>query len=267
MSLQQRVLDSRWTYRLIAFACFASLWEFFATLAGTFFIPSFVETGLATVGAVVDPETWEALALSNQSLVIGFVIAIVLGIPMGLAMGRFRSVEQFTDVYLTLLITTPMAVLIPLLIVALGFSLTSRVVLVVLFSIPVVILNSRAGIRQIDIALIEMARTHCATERQIWARILLPGALPAIMTGIRIGLGRAVTGMVIVELLMVSVGVGRLILRYRGFFENDRLYAIVALVVLESLILISIARFIERRLTPWAASAPRRAVNRVSGGV
>src|SRR2546429_1961112 len=85
-------------------------------------------------------------------------------------------------------------------------------------------------------------------------RVLLPASLPAIMTGVRIGLGRAITGMVIVELLMVSVGIGNLILRFRGIFEYDRLYAVVVLVVIEALVLINLARAFERRATPWVSA-------------
>jgi NitT/TauT family transport system permease protein len=116
-----------------------------------------------------------------------------------------------------------------------------------------VIVNARAGIRQIDASLIEMSRTYGASEDQIWRRILIPGALPAIMTGVRLALGRAVTGMVIVELLMVSVGFGGLILEYRGLFEAPKLYATIVIILAEALMLIAAARWVERKATPWAA--------------
>lgn len=259
LALGERVSASRWTYRLIAFVVFSLGWEVLARIADTFFIPSFTETARATVSLLVDPALWDALFLSNQALVLGFAIAAALGVPLGLGMGRFRGAEEFTDVYVNILLVTPMAALIPLLLMSLGFSLASRVVLVVLFTIPMIVVNSRAGVRQVDVSLIEMARSYGASEAQIWRRVLLPGALPAIMTGIRIGLGRAITGMVIVELLMVSVGIGRLILRYRGLFESDRLYATVVIVVAEALVLISIARFVERKATPWAGAGGIRA--------
>jgi ABC-type nitrate/sulfonate/bicarbonate transport system permease component len=255
IDIRERVIESRWTYRLIAFLLFAGAWQIFASLAGTFFVPTFAETAIATVRLALDGHTWDAFLLSNQSLVLGFAFSVALGIPIGLAMGRFRGAEQFTDVYVNILIVTPMAALIPLLLMSLGFTLASRVILVTLFAITMVIVNSRAGVRQVDVALLEMARSFGASEWQIWRRVLLPAALPAIMTGVRIGLGRAITGMVIVELLMVSVGIGNLILRFRGVFEYDRLYAVVVLVVIEALVLINLARAFERRATPWVAPA------------
>lgn len=250
--LRRRIVASRWTYRVLAFAVFAAAWEAFASRFGGLFIPTFTETAKATAALLLDPRLWEALLLSNQSLVLGFGISVVLGIPIGLAMGRFRGAEQFSDVYVNILLVTPMAAIIPLLLMSLGFGLASRVVLVTLFTIVMVVVNCRAGVRQCDASLIEMARSFGASERQIWHHVLLPGALPAIMTGVRIGLGRAITGMVIVELLMVSVGIGNLILRYRGFFESDLLYATVVIVVFEALALIALARAFERRVAPWA---------------
>ncbi len=254
-SVATSVTASRWTYRLIAFVLFAGAWQVFAMFAGTFFIPTFAETASAAVSLAFDPKVWEAFRLSNEALVFGFAISVLLGIPIGLAMGRFRGAEQFTDVYVNILLVTPMAAIIPLLLMSLGFTLASRVILVVLFAISMVIVNSRAGVRQVDVSLLEMARSYGASELQIWRRVLLPGALPAIMTGVRIGLGRAITGMVIVELLMVSVGIGNLILRFRGFFEYDQLYATVVLVMIEALVLINIARAFERRVAPWAWKA------------
>jgi ABC-type nitrate/sulfonate/bicarbonate transport system permease component len=123
--------------------------------------------------------------------------------------------------------------------------------LVTIFAIVMVIVNARAGVRQVDPSLIQMARSFGASEATIWRRILIPGALPAIMTGVRLGLGRAVTGMVIVELLMVSVALGRLILQYRGMFQAASLYAVIIVILAEALILISVIGWLEQRFTPW----------------
>jgi NitT/TauT family transport system permease protein len=248
----QRIAASHWTYRLLTFALFAGAWEAYASQARSLLIPRFSETVLGLFTLIPDRLFWEALVRSNQSLVLGFAISVALGIPLGLAMGRFRVAERATDVYLNILLVMPMAALIPLLLMSLGLTLASRVVLVVLFCIVIVVVNSRAGVRQVDPSLIEMARSFGASERQVWWRVLLPGSLPAVMTGVRIGLGRAVTGMVIVELLMFAVGIGGLILEYRGFFQADLLYATVVIVVLEALALITFARWLERRVSPWA---------------
>jgi NitT/TauT family transport system permease protein len=238
--------------RLTTFVLFALGWQVFATAAGGLLIPTFTETAEALIGLLRDPELWDGLVVSNQALAIGFVLAVAVGVPLGLLMGRFRTLERVTDPYVNIMLVTPMAAIIPLLVMSVGIGLASRVALVVLFALPMVIVNTQAGVRQVDDRLIEMAVSYGATERQVWSRILLRGAMPGVMAGIRIGLGRAITGMVVVELLMVSVGLGGLILNFRAFFRVGDLYAVVIIVVIEALILISATRWVERRVVPWA---------------
>jgi len=252
-SLLATIIGSAWTYRLLVLVLVGGAWELYARTAKLLLVPTFTGTVGAIGKLIVDPKVWSAFLVSNQSLVIGFVIAVLLGIPLGLATARFRRVESFVDPYLSILLVTPMAALIPILIMAFGVqSLTPRVLLVVVFAIPVVIVNARVGVRQVDPALIEMATSYGAGEREIWRKILLPGALPAIMTGVRLGLGRGITGMVIVELLMVAVGIGGLILNYQGRFQAAMLYGLVVLVVFEALALVQLVRLVERRVAPWA---------------
>jgi ABC-type nitrate/sulfonate/bicarbonate transport system permease component len=259
--LWRAVVNSDNTYRLLTLLVIAVAWQLLAINAGGLLIPSFTDTVVALVELLFDPVLWQALLISNQAMVIGFAISVVIGIPLGLAMGRFRAAEQFSDVYLNILLVTPISTLIPLLVMSVGIGLAARIILVVFFTFIMIIVNSRAGVRQVDPSLIEMGRSFGASERQLWQRIILPGAMPAVMAGIRIGLSRAVQGMVIVELLMVSVGVGGLILRYRGFFQADRLYAVIVVIVIEALILIALARWVERRVVPWAPSTSKRATS------
>ncbi|MFI7127173.1 ABC transporter permease [Nonomuraea sp. NPDC050153] len=254
----RRLAGASLPYQLLTFALFAAGWELYARQWGGLLVPTFTETAEATAELLGSAELWRAMYVSNQALVLGFGVAVVLGVPAGIVLGRFRTLERLTDVYLNILLVTPMAAIIPLLVMSVGFGLASRVILVTIFSIVMVVVNSRAGVRQVDPSLIEMARSFGATERQIWTRVLLPGALPAIMTGIRLGVGRAVTGMVLVELLMVSTALGGLILEYRGLFKAPLLYGTIVIILAEALLLISAARWCERKLTGWAHTMTAR---------
>lgn len=253
-----RVLDSNRSYQVLTFVVFAIAWQVYGTFWGGLLVPTFTETVVAFGELMVTPEFWDAFFVSNQALVIGFLCAITIGIPVGVLLGRYRALERFTDVYLNILLVTPMAAIIPLLIMSVGFGLLSRVLLVTLFAVIMVIVNVRAGVRQVDPSLIQMAKLFGAKEPQIWREVLIPASLPAIMTGVRLGLGRAVTGMVIVELLMVSLALGGLILEYRGMFNGPALYAVIAAILIEALVLISIAQWFERRATPWAIKNQKR---------
>lgn len=253
-----RTLDSDRTYQILTFVAFAAGWQLYATVWGGLLVPTFTDTVVAFGELVVTVEFWEAFWVSNQALVLGFLCAVVIGLPVGVLLGRFRTLERFSDVYLNILLVTPMAAIIPLLVMSVGFGLLSRVILVTLFSVIMIIVNVRAGVRQVDPSLIQMARSYGASEAQIWRDVLVPGALPAIMTGIRLGLGRAVTGMVIVELLMVSLALGGLILEFRGTFNAPALYAVIVAILIEALVLISLAQWFERRVAPWAPGNQKR---------
>jgi NitT/TauT family transport system permease protein len=97
-----------------------------------------------------------------------------------------------------------------------------------------------------------MAKSFGASEREIWWKILVPGAMPPILAGLRIGMGRAVAGMVIVELLLVATGVGKLLLEFRGLFQKELLFAVVFVVLAESVGLMAIMRYLEQKFVPWA---------------
>jgi NitT/TauT family transport system permease protein len=216
-------------------------------------IPTFTATATALATLVFSAELWQAVIISNQAMVLGFALTLAVGIPTGLAMGRFQLLDRIAAPYISILLAAPMAMFIPLLIMSTGIGLTSRVILVFLFSVITVVVNCSAGVRSVDRSLIEMSYSFGASERVIWWRVLLPGALPAVMAGVRIGLGRAVGGMIIVELLMVAVGLGGLMLKYQGGFRPGPLYATVIVVVLEALLVIAIAHWFERKVAPWAA--------------
>lgn len=246
------ITGSAWTYRLLTLLLFLAAWQAYAELSGGLLVPTVPETAVALAEMLISPELWSALYVSNQALVLGFGLSVVLGIPIGILLGRFPTTEKYLNVYLNIALVTPLAAIIPLLVMAVGFGLTARVILVTLFGIIMVIVNARAGVRQVDPSLIQMARSFGASEATIWRRVLIPGSMPAIMTGLRLGLSRAITGMVIVELLMVSVALGKMILQYRGLFQAPDLYAVIIVIVAEALILISLIGWLERRLTSWA---------------
>jgi NitT/TauT family transport system permease protein len=115
-----------------------------------------------------------------------------------------------------------------------------------------ILVNCRTGVRTTPTDLIEMGRSFGASERQLWRYVIMPGAAPSVFAGLRIGIGRAVTGMVIAEWLLAAVGVGALLLQFRGSFESAALFAVIIIVLAESLVLVQVVRIIERRLASWA---------------
>jgi NitT/TauT family transport system permease protein len=241
-----------------SFGLFVLFWEGLARALDSLLMPGFFETVAALARLMQTRELWHAVWVSNQGMVLGFAASVSLATPLGLLMGRWRAAERFIEPYLNVLLVVPMSALIPIMIMATGLGLFTRVLIVFSFSFVMVAVNVRAGMRLVDPALIDMARLFGASELQLWRKVLLPGALPGILTGLRLGLIRSVSGMITVELLLLALGIGRLILDFQGSFQADNLYATIAVVVGEAVLLLQIFRGIERWGLRWAENPAAR---------
>ena len=268
--LAQQRNEKLWALLLPAavFIVFALLWQLCTINSTSLIIPTFSQTmaGLYTL-LFVRGDLWLALYQSDQALVLGYLISVLIGVPLGLAMARAKWLENIAEPYTHMLLAMPTAPLIPLIMMALGLGLASRVMIVVMFTFIYITINTRAGARNIDKSLIEMAKSFGANEVQIWHKILIPGAVPAILTGLRIGLGRAINGMVAAELLLVASGIGNLLLEFRAAFEGGLLFATVFAIALQAVVLLAFMQMLEQKLAPelkydtksntdgWAASS------------
>jgi NitT/TauT family transport system permease protein len=237
--------------RLASVLALILVWELVARRMHSLLIPGSFATIQALVSLLATRQLWAALWVSNQAMVIGFALGAIIGVPLGLLMGRWRPADRFLDPYLNILLVTPMSAVVPIVIMATGLGLTSRVLIVFLFAFIVITVNARAGMRTVELGLIEMARSFGASEAQLWRKVLLRGALPAILTGLRLGLARAITGMLIVELVLLALGIGQLIIDFQGRFEWAQLYATVIVVIIEATLLLGAVRWVERRGAPW----------------
>jgi ABC-type nitrate/sulfonate/bicarbonate transport system permease component len=241
-----------WILRICVFAVVLGLWDMFVRYSQNFLLPTSNEMASAFFRLSLDSRFWGALLISNQALVLGYAVSVLVGIPLGLIAGRVPWMDRLLNPYVGVLLAMPVAPLIPIVIIALGLGLSARVFIVVLFAFVFITVNTRAGVRNVDYTLIEMAKSFGASESQIWRRIVIPGALPAIFAGMRIGLGRSITGMVMVELLLVASGLGRLLLEFSGRMQSDLVFATVLAVIVEALALLTAMRAIERKMVAWA---------------
>jgi ABC-type nitrate/sulfonate/bicarbonate transport system permease component len=195
--------------RVGSLVLFCAGWELLGRALSSMFVPSFLDTAGALVQIVSTRPFWQAIWISHQAFLLGFAGAVVVGTALGFAMGRWRAVEGLCDPYVHLLLATPIAAVIPVIILAVGLGLIARALVVFLFAVAVIVVNTRAGLKTIEPAWIDMAR----------------------------GFGAG--------------GIGRMILDYQGMFAADLLYATVAFVTGEAVLLLGIVRWLERRITPW----------------
>jgi NitT/TauT family transport system permease protein len=117
----------------------------------------------------------------------------------------------------------------------------------------VIIINTMTGVKQVDLVLVEMARSFGAKEREIFFKIMLPAALPAIMAGLRLGIGRAVKGMVTAEMLLTLTGIGAMIMQYGSSFATDSLFAVILTILLLALAAMKSVQWLDGKLTGWKA--------------
>ena len=192
------------------------------------------------------------LGSSLKALAIGFALALAFGLLLGALMGRYRAVEKALDVYVYALFVCPSIVFAPIFFAVFGLSDTSRIAIIFVYSTFVMVINTATAIRTVDPTLVEMARSFGCRESQILSRILLPASLPLAFAGIRLGMGRAVKGMINGEMLIAFVGLGALAQKYGAQFDAAKVFAIAMVVLIIGLASNALVQSVEHRLTRWA---------------
>jgi ABC-type nitrate/sulfonate/bicarbonate transport system permease component len=228
-------------------------WELYARGLDNPFVPGPTDV-LRALPEVLTAEVLEAFVVTNVAMIQGYLAAGVIGILVGLATGRFRRVDAIVRPYLDLAMVTPMIVLMPIVLMALGLTTVALSVVVFLFALPYIAVPTRAGARGIPDLLIDMGRSFGGREMALWREVILPGALPFVLTGLRLGFGQAVTGIIATELTLLAVGIGRLIISFQGRFQADSTFAVTLLVVAECVVVMGALRVLELRQRYRAAS-------------
>jgi ABC-type nitrate/sulfonate/bicarbonate transport system permease component len=249
-----KVFQSAWFLRGAVALVVLGLWQLIGDDSVRLAMPTFVRTVRALTDLVADGSLSEGLFLSNQALVAGFGLALLVGIPLGLLMGSVKWLRRLAEPYLSFVLAVPMIALVPVIQVAFGLTLTARIVVVFLFSFVYVAINAMVGVSEVDPSLKEMARSFGASTRHLVTVVVLPGAIPAIMAGIRLGLGRAMVGMVVAELTLIGSGLGSLIIDYQFRFEPGYVLAIVLVILVEAVVLMELAKRFEQRVSRWKGS-------------
>src|SRR5207302_11142436 len=164
----------------------------------------------AAVQMVISGELWSYLFPSLVVLFVGLLISAVAGISVGLLLARFWVLDVALDMYITFLYSTPTVALVPLIVLWAGFEFTAKVIILFLFAFFPLVINTYQGVKHVDPRLLEVGRAFRCSERQLWSNIVLPAALPFIVTGLRLAVGRGLIGMVLADLYTAISGIGYL---------------------------------------------------------
>jgi ABC-type nitrate/sulfonate/bicarbonate transport system permease component len=199
----------------------------------------------------VTGDIWPHLIASAQIGFLGMLGAIVIGIPVGCAIGRYHIARGLLEPYVVAMYSTPRIAFLPLIILVLGIGIFPKAVLVFLGAVFPILVNAQVGVEQADRGLIEMGRSCRASERQIFTKIILPGALPFIVAGFRLALGRALITIVVAELFASNVGVGYFISRMSAQFRAPDMFVGILSLTFAGVTLSMLVRILEQRMAPW----------------
>ena len=239
--------------RLALFVLLIVLWWLASSQVSRNIIPTPLETGQAALRLLSDGRLGAAFLTSLGTYLGGFALAIAVALPLGVAMGAFGLLGRTLEIYVYALAATPRVAFIPLIIVLLGLGIEAKLFVVFLGAVMPIIINSYAGVRQADVDLVEMARSVGATRMRIFRAVVLPGAVPFILAGLRIGATIALINTVVAELYTAVTGLGGLLALYGNTFRMAEYFVVVLTLSVIGVAVTELLRLIESRLTRWAA--------------
>jgi len=240
-----------WIIRLLSVVFVIGAWEVLGRQVDPLFLSFPSAIAISAARLVSTGELFTALASSLQSLILAFIIASVAGISLGLLIGRYKSVEAATDWLVNALYATPLVAIIPLVILWFGLGNGAKLFIVTILAVFPILINTIAGVRNVPPQLIELGNAFAANEREIFTKIILPSALPYMMTGLRLGIGRAIIGMVVAEFFTAITGLGALIVKYGNQYDTATMFVPIFVLMLLGVTLSIAVRRAEQWIAPW----------------
>lgn len=217
--------------------------------------PLFISSPLAIASAAIvmfgEARFWSDLGISGYEFVVGFGLAVCLGIPLGVFSGWNKTFYHLVNPYISAMYVTPRVALMPVIIIAFGIGPASKIVVVFLMSLFPIIMNAQRAMHTLDQNLIKAARAFTASEWQIFRTIALPSTVPFLLTGIRLGIGQGLIGVVVGELFASTAGIGYQLTNAGQNLQTDRMFVGVAVIATIGIILTSIVGMIEKHFSSW----------------
>jgi NitT/TauT family transport system permease protein len=194
---------------------------------------------------------WAPLGVSASGFALGLGLAIAVGLPLGVLIGRSRILNAMFDPFITAFNATPRLVFLPLVVLWLGLGLWSKVVIVFIGAVFPLLINTYEGVRNADKVLINVVRSFGAREWDVARLVVLPNALPYIVVGLRLAIGRAVLGVVVAEFFGSEQGLGVMMVQAAGRYQVAVVFAGLIVFAALSLVMTGLVQVLELRLTRW----------------
>jgi NitT/TauT family transport system permease protein len=237
----------------VAVAVFLAFWESAVRLGwvNPLFTSSPSRIFAAAVQMFADRSILYDLQVSGFEFVVGYGLAIAVGIPLGILMGWYRRLNAVLDPFVSALYATPRIALLPLLMIWFGIGFASKIAIVFLGAVFPILVNTITGVRTLDADFVKVARSFGASDRQLFLTVALPSSVPLLLSGLRLGLGHALIGIVVGEMYGATNGIGFLISVSGARFQTDKVMVGIIIIALAGILLTELLRVIERRFERW----------------
>ncbi|MBI2756068.1 MAG: ABC transporter permease [Chloroflexi bacterium] len=251
--LRWYLINERGILGALSFVGFFLFWEI-GSAAGwidAYFFSSPARIFNAGVTEVQNPRLWSDLQISGTELVVGYVAAAAIGVPLGILVGWYRKLNYFVDPWLNFMNALPRVAMMPLIVLWVGIGIWSKIVVVFLGVFFTVVINSLYGVRTVDRRLLDVSSSFKASQWRVFTTVVLPGSVPFILAGLRLGIGRGLIGVLVGELYSSNAGIGYMITVSSQTLQTSRLLFGVLLLTLMGVIGVELVRLLEKRVERW----------------
>jgi NitT/TauT family transport system permease protein len=237
----------------ISVVAFLFFWEYAVTQkwVNALFTSSPLRIINAGAAMVKEGTIWQDLATSGLEFGLGFGLATVIGVPLGILMGWYRRFNAVLEPFVNALYATPRIALLPLIVIWFGIDLGSKVAIVFLSTVFPILVNTMVGIRTVDRDFVKVARSFGASDRQLFMTVALPSSVPFLLTGLRLGLGHALIGIVVGEMYGATSGIGYMMAVAGSTFQTDRVMVGIIIIAASGMIMTQMLKMIEMRFEKW----------------
>jgi NitT/TauT family transport system permease protein len=241
----------------LSIVAFLAIWEAVVRLRGIqpIFLPAPSVIAIYLWRMIADGSMEYHLGVTLLRIIAGFVIAAVTGIALGLAMGMSRIVARIADTWIAALYPLPKISLIPLLIIWLGTGEAYRIVISAVTAFFPIVISTYSGIRQADRGLIKAAKDLGANAHQVQLKVVIPAAMPSILSGLQLGMGVTIILIVAAEMIGGSSqsGMGYLLINSGQVMETEKVFASLVVLAVMGAVIMKLQQWIDRKVAPWAA--------------
>jgi len=241
----------------LAVTAFLALWE--CAVSFGWVNPLFTSAPSRIVSAAAqmfaDGSLFEHLKVSGLEFAVGYSLAVVVAVPLGILMGWYRRLNAVLDPFVSALYATPRIALFPLMLIWLGIELAPKIAIVFLGAVFPILVNTITGVRTLDANFIRVARSFGSNDRQLFLTVALPSSVPLLLSGLRLGLGHALIGIVVAEMYGATRGLGFLIWVSSARFQTDKVMVGIIIIALAGILMTGLLRVIERRFESWRPDA------------